>query len=225
MDVPFEATTPAVDENPEPDEPPEDTVRRLAFAKAQAVAEKHPNRPVVGADTLVVLEGRALGKPADAAQARRMLYSLCGRVHRVITGVAVIDGVTRESRTTLCESRVLMRNYSASEIDQYVASGSPFDKAGGYGVQDQTLNPVAHVDGCRANVIGLPLCTTARLLKELSFNVESLSLPAECRRHVKAIEIIPGTLDLGLSLALQTDSSGHNETTPKLPLMKKGKKE
>ncbi len=188
MDVPFEAATPAVDENAEPDESPEDTVRRLALAKARAAAELHPNRPVVGADTLVVLDDQALGKPADAPEARHMLMNLRGRVHRVITGVAVIDGATRESRTTLCESRVLMRNYSASEIDQYIASGSPFDKAGGYGVQDQTLNPVAHVDGCRANVIGLPLCTTARLLKEASFNVESLSLPAECRRHLEKQE-------------------------------------
>ena len=139
----------------------------------------------VGADTLVVLDGQALGKPADAARARQMLMNLRGRVHRVITGVAVIDGVSGSARTALCESRVLMRNYSASEIDQYIASGSPFDKAGGYGVQDCTLNPVSHVDGCRANVIGLPLCTMTRLLKESGFNVESLSLPVECRRHLR----------------------------------------
>ncbi len=185
LDAPFDALTPDVEERADPGESPEDTVLRLALDKAQAVAEKRPNRPVVGADTLVVLDGQALGKPADTAQARQMLMSLRGRVHRVLTGVAVIDGATGKARTALCESRVLMRNYSASEIDQYIASGSPFDKAGGYGVQDRTLNPVAQVDGCRANVIGLPLCIMARLLKESGFNVESLSLPAECRRHLR----------------------------------------
>lgn len=185
LEAPFEASNPDVVETIKDEESPEDTVLRLALTKAQAVAEKRPNRPVVGADTLVVLDGQALGKPADAAQARQMLMSLRGRVHHVLTGVAVIDGATGNARTALCESRVLMRNYSAAEIDRYIASGSPFDKAGGYGVQDRTLNPVSHVDGCRANVIGLPLCTMTRLIKESGFNVESLSLPAECWRHLR----------------------------------------
>lgn len=218
LEVPFEATNPDVVETMEDKESPEDTVLRLALTKAQAVAERRPNRSVVGADTLVVLDGQPLGKPADAAQARQMLMSLRGRVHRVITGVAVIDGATGNARTALCESRVLMRNYSTVEIDRYVASGSPFDKAGGYGVQDCTLNPVSHVDGCRANVIGLPLCTMTRLLKESGFNVESLSLPAECRRHLRAIENFRGTPQL----ASQTDSNGPPETISSQPLMKQG---
>ena len=143
LGVPFEATTPDVEERTEEGESPEDTVRRLALAKAQASAQRHPGRLVVGADTLVVSQGRVLGKPADAAQARQMLTSLRGRVHRVITGVAVVDGAAGQWRLDVCESRVLMRNYSASEIDQYVASGRASDKAGGYGVQDQSLNPVS----------------------------------------------------------------------------------
>ena len=116
-----------------------------------------------------------------------------------------------------------MRNYSASEIDQNVASGSPFDKAGGYGVQDQTLNPVAHVDGCRANVIGLPLCTMTHLFKELRFNVESLSLPAECRRHLRAIETFRSTPDFSPNSTQQTNSIRRPKTTPLQPLMKQGK--
>ena len=136
----------------------------------------------------MVSQGRVLGKPADAAQARQMLTSLRGRVHRVITGVAVVDGAAGQWRLDVCESEVLMRNYSASEIDQYVASGRASDKAGGYGVQDRSLNPVSRVEGCRANVVGLPLCTMARLLKELGFNVESLSLSVECRRHLRKQE-------------------------------------
>ena len=155
LEVPFKATTPDVEESSEDGESPEDTVCRLALAKAQAMAQRHPDRLVIGADTLVVLQGRALGKPADAAHARQMLTSLRGRVHRVMTGVAVVDGATGQCHVNVCESRVLMRNYSASEIDQYVASGRPFDKAGGYGVQDQSLNPVTQVEGCRANVLGL----------------------------------------------------------------------
>ena len=187
LGVPSEVTTPDVDESAAADEAPEDTVRRLALAKARAASQRHPGRPVIGADTLVVLEGRVLAKPADVAEAHRMLMSLRGRVHTVFTGVAVVDGATGHSKVDLCESRVLMRNFSASEIQQYVASGSPFDKAGGYGVQDRTLNPVSHLDGCRTNVLGLPLCTMARMLKEMGFNIESLSLPVECRRHLKAI--------------------------------------
>ena len=223
MDAPFDTMTPDVEERADPGESPEDTVLRLALDKARAVADRHSNRPVVGADTLVVLDGQALGKPADAVQARQMLMRLRGRVHRVLTGVVVIDGATGKARTALCESRVLMRNYSASEIDQYIASGSPFDKAGGYGVQDPTLNPVAQVDGCRANVIGLPLCTMARLLKESGFNVEPLSLPAECRRCLRAIETIRGTPDHAPNLTRQTGSNRWTETTSSQPLMKQGK--
>ena len=207
LGAPFEATTPDVEELSENGELPEDTVRRLALAKAQASAQRHPGRLVVGADTLVVSQNRVLGKPADPAQARQMLTSLRGRVHRVITGVAVVDGATGQCRTDLCESEVLMRNYSTSEIDQYVASGRASDKAGGYGVQDQSLNPVTRIDGCRANVVGLPLCTMARLLKELGFNVESLSLPVECRRHLRVREFIRRTPDSGLRLASDTDSN------------------
>ena len=184
LDVPFEVTSPDIDEDAGPEESSEDTVRRLALSKARAIAEQRLNRPVIGADTLVVLEGRVLGKPANPEEARQMLTSLRGRVHRVVTGVALVDGDTGKSSVDVHESRVLMRSYSASEIDRYVASGSPFDKAGGYGVQDQSLNPVSHVDGCRTNVLGLPLCTMARLLKDAGFNIESLSLPPECHRHL-----------------------------------------
>ena len=115
-----------------------------------------------------------------------------------------------------------MRNYSASEIERYVASGSPFDKAGAYGVQDRTLNPVAHVDGCRANVIGLPLCAMTWLLKESGFNVESLSLPAECRRHLRGNETLSGTNNLLANSTPQTDSNRHPKTTFSQPHMKQG---
>ena len=225
LDVPFEATSPEIDEDPGPEESPEDTVRRLALAKAQAAAERHPNRTVIGADTLVVLEGDVLGKPANAAQARRMLTSLRGRVHRVVTGVALVDGASGKSGVNVHESRVLMRNYSASEINQYISSGSPFDKSGGYGVQDRTLNPVSHVDGCRANVLGLPLCTMAQLLKDAAFNIVSLSLPPECRRHLRAIEAMPGTAVSSVNSRLQTDSNRHPQTTSSQPRTKQGKKE
>ena len=102
LDTPFDAITPDVNEDAKLDESPEDTVLRLALTKAEAVAGKRPYRPVVGADTLVVLDGQPLGKPADAAQARQMLMSLRGRVHRVLTGVAVIDGATGNSPSPPC---------------------------------------------------------------------------------------------------------------------------
>ena len=138
----------------------------LARAKARAVAaEIGPvSRLVLGADTEVVLDGRLLGKPADAAAAVEMLGLLRGRVHEVITGLVLVEAESGREETLSVASRVRMRSYSDAEIAAYVATGEPFDKAGGYAVQGRGGALVAEVDGCLTNVVGLPVETTRRLL-------------------------------------------------------------
>ena len=142
----------------------------MALAKALAVAAaRAPTAPaavILGADTEVVLDGRLLGKPRDAADAARMLRDLRGREHQVITGLAVVEtgrpGATPE--TASVTTRVRMDGYDDALIDAYVATGEPLDKAGGYAVQGLGSRLVAAVDGCFTNVVGLPLTTTRTLL-------------------------------------------------------------
>jgi septum formation protein len=141
----------------------------VALAKARAVARALPARPpavVLGADTEVVLDGRLLGKPTDADDATRMLRALRGRVHEVITGVALVEaGPSGREETTAVTTRVEMAAYADEVIGRYVGSGEPLDKAGGYAVQGGGGRLVARVEGCYTNVVGLPLSTTRRMLE------------------------------------------------------------
>ena len=149
------------------EESPEEYVGRLSLAKAREVTKQTDHAVVLGADTAVVIEGHVLGKPTSAAEAKEMLGRLRGRRHRVVTGVAALDC---ESGLWLASTRstdVTMRRYSNAEVDAYVASGEPFDKAGGYAVQDSTFDPVESLDGCYLNVVGLPLCEAVTLLARL----------------------------------------------------------
>jgi len=151
----------------------EELAQWLAKHKA-AEALKLPeaaDRLVITADTTVLLNGEILGKPRDKAHARQLLLALRGRWHNVITGIAVsrkIDGQHRIQATS-CITPVLMRNYSVAEIDAYIASGDPMDKAGGYGIQHPDFQPTQYIDGCYLNVVGLPLCALVDLLAD--FNV------------------------------------------------------
>jgi nucleoside triphosphate pyrophosphatase len=153
---------------------PAEAITAVALAKARAVARGLPaDRPavVLGADTEVVLDGRLMGKPRDAADAVRILSALRGQVHDVITGVAVVGVATAEQEAaTAVTTRVTMRAYSDDEILAYVETGEPLDKAGAYAVQGIGSRLVAGVDGCLTNVIGLPLSTTRRLLARWGFS-------------------------------------------------------
>jgi septum formation protein len=120
---------------------------------------------VIAADTLVVIDARVLGKPADARQAESHLASLCGRTHRVITAVAVVRADALQPREALVESEVALRAASAEEIRAYVATGEPLDKAGGYALQGEGRRFVERVIGSESNVIGLPLEETLELLR------------------------------------------------------------
>ena len=120
---------------------------------------------VLGADTIVVLDDTVLGKPRDAEHATHMLSRLCGRTHRVITGVAVTRSDTMEVREIQVESWVAMREAAIDEIQTYVATGEPLDKAGAYAVQGQGRRFVSHLEGSETNVIGLPVEETLALLR------------------------------------------------------------
>jgi len=152
--IPFTLRVAAVDETPLKGEKPEDYVVRLAELKALAVPAG-PGETVLGADTTVVIDGEMLGKPADAADARRMLARLSGRQHEVITGICLKRGVevVRDCATT----KVWFALMSAREIEEYVSSGEPMDKAGAYAIQGLASKFIEKIDGCYFNVVGLPV--------------------------------------------------------------------
>lgn len=153
-----------VDETPLPDEPPDALACRLCRAKALAVAARHPGAVVLAADTMVALDGLLLGKPADAREAAAMLRRLRGRTHQVYTAVCVARDGSLASRLSI--SDVTMRPYCDEEIDRYVATGDPLDKAGAYAIQHPVFSPVAAWAGCYAGIMGLPLRLASEMLAE-----------------------------------------------------------
>jgi MAF protein len=178
LGVPFSVAATDVDERPRPGEAPEALASRLARTKALAIRPRAATPPgaaeaergdaiVLAADTIVVLDGAILGKPRDGAEAASMLQALRARPHRVLSGLALaVRGTVAWS--SVVETTVWMRAYRDDEIARYVASGRPLDKAGGYGIQDADFRPVERIDGCYANVVGLPLCEVRRALAAVS---------------------------------------------------------
>jgi septum formation protein len=170
---------------------PAEAVRRLSEAKARAVSARHPHALVVGADTIVALEGDILGKPGDEADALRMLRALRGRTHAVLSSVTVIHP-SGEEATECAETTVRMRHYTEAELRSYVNSGDPMDKAGAYAIQNSTFHPVSEIAGCYASVMGLPLCHLARAFWRVE---EALSAPVPelCRAETGYLcAIYPG---------------------------------
>lgn len=145
---------------------PEVEARRIAREKADAARLLDPEAPIVAADTIVVLDGRILGKPRDAEEAREMLQSLRGRTHEVITAVALMPRGERAALARHPVTRVSMRDYGDKEIAGTIARGDPFDKAGGYAIQDEVFRPVESYDGCYCNVVGLPLWPLIEMLRK-----------------------------------------------------------
>jgi septum formation protein len=160
-----------IDETELPGEGPVEMAERLAREKALAVAARlahTPGRPVLAADTIVVLRDRVLGKPRDAAHAVELLTRLVGQAHEVITGVCLAHSGGDRSETLHVVSRVRMRPAGREEIEAYVATGEPLDKAGAYAVQGEGRRFVETVDGSETNVIGLPMEETLALLARSS---------------------------------------------------------
>ncbi len=157
----FECIPANIEESVPPAVPAEETAEFLAVKKAAFIAEKYPDALVIGCDTVVILDGTVYGKPADEADAKRMLTELSGRVHSVITGVCLFAGARSVSFSERTE--VEFFPLSEDEINAYIASGEPMDKAGAYGIQDRGLLPAKSISGDYFSVVGLP---AARLKRE-----------------------------------------------------------
>ena len=160
-----------IDETAQPGEAPAKYVQRLAVEKAHAVWERHKdeddsdsNSPIVvlGADTTVVLDGEILGKPADVADARRMLEQLAGRTHQVLTGIAAISRNATVSEVEI--TQVYFDLINERELIHYLASGEPLDKAGAYGIQGYAARWIPKIEGCYFNVMGLPIARTIAVI-------------------------------------------------------------
>jgi len=163
----FEIDVPGVEEVVLPGESPREHVLRLAREKAADVVAGRGRGTVLAADTVVFIEGRILGKPNDAADAARMLRETRGRWHDVFTGLRIVRASDGTGAEGLEVTRVLMRDLSDADVDLYVGSGEPLDKAGSYAIQDCGSAVVERVEGCFYNVVGLPVVRMCRVLEEL----------------------------------------------------------
>jgi len=183
--LPFETIVPDVDESLLPGEAPRDYVRRLAVTKARAASSRADAAQIVlAADTAVVDGDAVLGKPADPSDATRMLRQLRGRVHQVFTGIAVLRVRDGSLAADVCVTDVPMRAYGDDEIEAYVQTGDPLDKAGAYAIQHPRFQPVASMSGCYASVMGLPLCHAARLLSQMDAAPRA-DVPSNCQSFLK----------------------------------------
>ena len=171
-----------VNERVQVDERAEAVAIRLAQTKARAAAAECPAcELVLAADTVVVDGSTILGKPVDARDAERMLLMLRDREHEVITALALLQPNRGEEIIETCKTGVPMRTYDNDALQTYIKGGSPLDKAGAYGIQDRDFNPVnlSQMQGCFANVMGLPLCHLQRALESLGYEIE-VDLPSRC---------------------------------------------
>lgn len=174
---PFIVVNSDVDEREIPGENPDEFVMRLAKEKALkggagVLTNSLENAFVLGADTIVVDGTEILGKPQDQMDAARILKQLRGKTHKVLSGIALYNLSTGEIQTRLVCTEVVMREYTDDEIQDYIASGDPMDKAGAYGIQNRDFNPAPEFFGCFANVMGLPLCHLAVLMKEMGIETD-----------------------------------------------------
>ena len=183
LGVNFNVLTSQIDENVLPGESPQDYVLRLAISKSLAVNPLSEVRLVViAADTAVVDGDNILGKPSSQSHAKEMLEDLRDRSHQVLSGIAIRDTKIDEIFTDLCSTQVKMRNYGNKEVEDYVASGDPMDKAGAYAIQHSGFNPVAQITGCYTNVVGLPLCHLAQLFIRLGVDFKGEAI-RDCRSN------------------------------------------
>ena len=186
INLPFDIITADIDETPRNGETARDYTIRLSQEKARAVLDIAQNSVVgdalvLAADTTVADGDTILGKPIDDAAARSMLRQLRGRTHQVYTALTVINAATDQGVTEVSATDVPMRDYSDDEIEAYIASGDPFDKAGSYAIQNADFNPVPVLSGCYANVMGLPLCHVIRALRAFD-SAPGVDIAARCQQ-------------------------------------------
>jgi septum formation protein len=172
--IPFAVSAANIPEIPLAGEIPRACAERLAREKAHAVLRQQPGKLVLGADTIVVIDGEILGKPRDQADAMRMLRLLSGRTHQVITGVCLVGPLRTENQkletgfedTRSETTRVSMTTLSDEDVRSYIASGEPMDKAGAYAIQGMASRWIPRIDGDYFNVVGLPVALVRRMLQE-----------------------------------------------------------
>lgn len=160
-----------VDESAKPDELPADYIMRVSHAKASTVASRHESGLVIAADTIVVVDDQIMGKPVDEEDARRMLRELSWRWHHVMTAVTLIDAATGREAADYIVTRVRFVEMKESEIDWYVSTGDPMDKAGAYGIQGKGGLFVEEIAGNYHNVVGLPLTLVYKLAAEMGYSL------------------------------------------------------
>ena len=163
--IDFQVHPAHINEDQHPGEPALDYACRMAREKAEAVAERYPQRSVLGADTIVIVDRKVLGKPRDPADAGRMLRLLSGRSHSVTTAVCLISP-SGESETRSSTTQVYFRPLSEAEIEEYVAGGEPMDKAGAYAIQGGAARWTDRIEGEYSNVVGLPLSLVTEMLRK-----------------------------------------------------------
>jgi len=183
--LPFETAQVEIDETPYPDEPAAEYTARLSQEKAQAALKSVVGEALILAADTTVADGEViLGKPANATEARDMLRRLRGHVHQVYTALTLVDTATGHRMTEVAVTNVPMRDYTDDEIDAYIASGDPFDKAGSYAIQNASFHPVESLRGCYANVMGLPLCHLRRALRAFGV-VSQADVPLLCQHQLR----------------------------------------
>ena len=181
--MPWEVRVATVDESSVSDPDPAVDVIRTAELKAEAVAaEVSEDAIIVAADTTVVLDGMVFNKPADGDEARLMLKKLRGKTHQVHTGIVVVDKISGRMVTDVATVDVSMRNFNDADIESYIATSDPLDKAGAYAIQHPGFRPVKELTGCYSSVIGLPLCHLARTLRQLDVKIET-DIATACQTH------------------------------------------
>jgi septum formation protein len=159
------------DEKPPFDISPEGIAKVISLKKALKVAPKYPDAIIIAADTFGFFRGKIIGKPANPDEARSILMTLSGKSHRVITGYTILDTSNKQVTTHSAETRVYFKKLTQEEIDNYIKSGEPLDKAGAYGIQGLGSIIVKKIEGDYYNVMGLPLSALAESLKKFGINV------------------------------------------------------
>ena len=167
LGISFSIIPPNIDENRKKDETPKDFVLRISFEKANKVGNLFSDKWVIGADTVVVIKNKILGKPKNERDAFNMLKYLSGKWHKVITGYCVLNASKNVIYRDAVETRVYLRDLTEDEIARYIKTSEPFDKAGSYAVQGKGGYMVKEIKGSYANVVGLPICEVAEALLSL----------------------------------------------------------
>jgi len=179
--IPFSKKPADIDERKNVTESPRQYVERMALEKGRT-CDLPANGFVLSADTIVDLDGLVLGKPSDENDAKRILKLMRTKTHRVYTALCLRNSDEGSVTTAVCLTNVFMRDYSDKEIEEYLARGIYRDKAGAYAIQDSQFHPVERIDGCYANVMGLPLCHVYRLLRQGGFSLD-IEIADLCQRY------------------------------------------